>query len=314
MNRGWVRKALCTGVMLPLAALLAGCPLPLPPGYAASSRENLDAGVTGRLVAGVSTREEVLLLLGEPDGVGPEGSWLAYGSAYGRGGVVFVMCAGNGCGGGGSEKMEYRRLVVSFDERGLMMDANFVSRECWEDVIAMGGVGGRSQPCIQIDAPESTARTNAASAKREALYQQGEIPIPKDLLAFASGKAELLTPGWTTGFEAAAAAGKHTELTKRLHASGEWEALARAVLNDNYGDNLRWYYLGRAAEGMALCDTAVRYYGISRERSKRFSTRCWSVACAGIKLPDTLGDRLGAVEEMRAAGKCPAPAKQGASR
>lgn len=314
MRRGRVHRAVAMGLLFPVAALIAGCPLPLPPGYAASSRENLSAEVSGRLVAGVSTREDVLLLLGEPDGFDPNGAWLAYSSAYGHGGVVFVMCAGSGCGGGGSEKMEYRRLIVSFDGRGLLRDANFVSRECWEGVIAMGNSGGRSQPCLQIDAPYISAPTAAARADRAALYQKGELPIPKDLLAFATGKAELVTPGWTAGYEAAAAAQKNATLTKGLHDTGQWEVLARVVLNDNYGDNLRWYYLGRAAEGMALCDAAARYYGISRERSEHIATRCWSVTCAGIKLPEALGDRLAAVEQQRAAGKCPAPAAMGSLR
>jgi hypothetical protein len=121
---------------------------------------------------------------------------------------------------------------------------------------------------------------------------------------FAKGQAELIIPGWTTGFAAAAAAGENTQLTKDLYESGQWEALARVVLNDKYGDDLRWYYLGRAAEGMALCDAAFHYYGISRERSESFTTRCLSIACAGIKLPEALDDRFLAIEAKRAAGKC----------
>jgi hypothetical protein len=137
--------------------------------------------------------------------------------------------------------------------------------------------------------------------------QAGATSIPKHLLDFANGKAEMITPGWTTGFAAAWAAGSNGYLTKSLHDSGQWKTLAAVVLKDKYGDNLGWYYLGRAAEGMGLCDTAEHYYKISKERSEKFETRCLSIACHGFKLPDLLEERLRAVEAMRSAGKCSAP-------
>jgi outer membrane protein assembly factor BamE (lipoprotein component of BamABCDE complex) len=300
-------KILGTSVILAVSLFLAGCPVPIPSGYASSSRENLSAEVTDQLVPGVTTREEVLLLLGEPDGVGPNASWLAYGSVRGEGGVVFVIFAGGSAAGAGGEKMEYRRLIARFDERGVMTNAQFVDRECWEGIGGMGNAGGRTEPCIQANAPDSSELTVKEIADRETAYQSGELPIPEDLGAFAIGHAELITPGWTTGLAAAAAAGENTRLTKDLYDSGQWEALARVVLNDRYGDDLRWYYLGRAAEGMALCDVALRYYCISRERSGSFSTRCLAGACAGIKLPEALDDRLVAIEAMRTTGKCSVP-------
>jgi len=302
-----IRKIAVPGAILAVAVLIAGCPFPLPPGYTESSRENLSAETTERLVPGVTTREEVLLLLGEPDGVGPNDTWLAYGSVYGEGGSVFVICAGNSCGGAGAEKMKYGRLVVSFDESGLMTNAEFVSRKCWEGIFAIDSHAGRSQPCMQVNAPDSDEQMAAPSADLDASYQGSEASIPKDLLDFAKGNAELITPGWTTGFAAAWAAGNNTPLTKDLHDRGQWEALARVVLNDNYGDNLRWYYLGRAAEGMGLCDTALRYYRICEERSKSFATRCLGRACAGIKLPKALEGRLIAIEAKRKAGRCYVP-------
>lgn len=143
-----------------------------------------------------------------------------------------------------------------------------------------------------------------ASARTD--QQDGAVSIPKHLLDFANGKAELITPGWTTGFAAAAAAGSNGPLAKQLHDSGQWETLAAVVLNDRYGDDLRWYFLGRAAEGMSLCDAAEHYYRISKERSERFETRCLSIACLGFKLPDILEERFKAVEAMRAARKCTA--------
>jgi hypothetical protein len=132
-------------------------------------------------------------------------------------------------------------------------------------------------------------------------------PIPRDLVDFADGKTELITPGIVTGLSEAAAAGTNGKLTKTLHDTGQWKLLATVVQKDNYGDNLRWYYLGRAAEGMALCDAADHYYQVSKERSESFWTRCLSIACNGIKLPQILDTRFNAVEAMRSAGKCLTP-------
>ncbi len=221
-----------------------------------------------KLEIGVSTREDVLLLLGEPDNDGANDSWMAYGSVYGEGGILFLICAGSGCGGGGGggEKMDYRRLIVTFNELGVMTNAEFLNQECWEGLIGLGSSGGRSAPCLHVyDPPENDENITFPVANGGTAYQNDITFIPKDLSDFANGKAELITPGWTTGIAAAWAAGEHTHITKELHDKGQWEALARVVLNDNYGDNLRWYYLGRAAEGMHLCDTALHYYGMSEK-------------------------------------------------
>jgi len=43
------------------------------------------------IVSGKTTREDVLLELGEADGKALDESWLSYGCAFGRGGVLFVM-------------------------------------------------------------------------------------------------------------------------------------------------------------------------------------------------------------------------------
>lgn len=292
-----------SGLLLASVVLMAGCPIPLPSGYNASSRENISTETAMRLETGLTTREEVLLALGEPDAAGPGDSWLAYGSVYGKGGVVFVLCAGGSCGGAGGEKMEYRRLVVTFDEQGVMANAEFVDRECWEGILALESAGSRSPPCVQINA-SGDAQSAGTGAPQDSASQDGALRIPPDLQIFASGKAELEMPGWLSGFGAAAAAGGNSQLTRELHDNGQWVELARTVINDRYGDDLRWYYLGRAAEGMGLCDVAEVYYGISRDRSGRFATRCLGIACAGIHLADALELRLQAIAVMRATGKC----------
>jgi hypothetical protein len=132
----------------------------------------------------------------------------------------------------------------------------------------------------------------------------GTAPIPAQLLDFAAGNAELVTPGVVSGFAAATRAGSNSPATKYLHDSAQWEALATQVLKDGYGDDLRWYFLGRAAEGLGLCVSAERYYRTSRERSTSFWTRCLGIACVGFELPQILDERMAAVEAMRAAGQC----------
>ena len=133
------------------------------------------------------------------------------------------------------------------------------------------------------------------------------VVVPKSLLEFAYGKATLVTPGWASGFAEAVAAGSHTMLAKQYHDDGQWESLASLVLRDNYGDDLRWYFLGRAAEGMGLCDAAEIYYKLSRERSEKLATRCWPIGskpCAGLRFPHIVEDRFHAIDVMRAAGQC----------
>jgi hypothetical protein len=134
--------------------------------------------------------------------------------------------------------------------------------------------------------------------------RSGAMPIPAQLLDFAAGNAELETPGIATGFSAATRAGSSGQLTKYLHDSAQWEALATHVMKDGYGDDLRWYFLGRAAEGLGLCDAAERYYRTSRDRSSSVWTRCLGIACLGFELPKIPDERMAAVEAMRAAGQC----------
>jgi len=151
-----------------------------------------------------------------------------------------------------------------------------------------------------VEAP----RVRVSPTRDAAAQPSGSAPIPAQLLDFAAGKAELLTPGLVTGLRAATNAGSNGPLTKYLHDSGQWEVLATLVLKDDYGDDLRWYFLGRAAEGMGLCDAAERYYRISRERSGSFWTRCLGPACVGVELPQLLDARMAALVAMRSAGQC----------
>ena len=138
------------GAVLAVVAVLSACPIPLPSGYAASSRENVPAEPMDWITPGVTTREDVLMQLGEADAAAADGSWLAYGSAYSEGGVLFVIAAGGGAAGAGSEHMEYRRLLVRFEGDGRVASVDLVTRGCWESIVAMGNAGGQDTPCLDI--------------------------------------------------------------------------------------------------------------------------------------------------------------------
>jgi hypothetical protein len=48
-----------------------------------------------------------------------------------------------------------------------------------------------------------------------------------------------------------------------LYNSGQWRSLALLVMRTGYGNDLSWYYLGRAAQGFSYLNAAQRYYGAS---------------------------------------------------
>jgi hypothetical protein len=168
-----VRLAILIGVASPL---LAGCVFPVwwGPGFYSGSRDNIrDDGPTF-IVPFRTTREEVLLALGEPDGEAPDGSWFSYGSAWtkGGGGVVAIVAAGGGAAGGfiGTEKAEFRRLLVRFDTRGTVIESRFEAETCrqttsWGFVMSGGDRAGGNEPtpCLDIDATELRREQQLAS-------------------------------------------------------------------------------------------------------------------------------------------------------
>jgi outer membrane protein assembly factor BamE (lipoprotein component of BamABCDE complex) len=144
------------------AMLLAGCPVPLPPMYDSGSRQNVGERMPDFIVQGETTRDDVLLRLGEPDGRGPGDRWIAYGSSYRTGGVLFIIAVGGGGAAAGVESVRYRRLVVRFDDQGSVTGATFVERVCPSySLLVSGSEDGQSTPCIDVavdDAPQSASQ------------------------------------------------------------------------------------------------------------------------------------------------------------
>jgi hypothetical protein len=62
------------------------------------------------------------------------------------------------------------------------------------------------------------------------------------------------------------------------------------VLQINFDDQVAWYYLGRAAEGLGGRDAAVRYY----RRAKFHELACARMinVCDGLVFPAVVDERL----------------------
>jgi hypothetical protein len=142
-------------VALLAGTFLLGCigvPVPLPAGYEYGSRENLGDCAPECIISGKTTREEVLLALGQADGVALDESWLSFGCAYGKGGAFFLAYPPVILPG--AEAIEYRRLVVYFDEGGVVERVQFDKRICQEVTLATQGGNIKPRPCIDATGQE----------------------------------------------------------------------------------------------------------------------------------------------------------------
>lgn len=144
-------RAAALMLLLLLANPLCGCVYmyPILPGPKKYSRTNVPEQLPAWIVAGQTTRRDVLHRLGEPDERRDDDAWFGYDSAIGHwgagGGVKFVPGASGDYGG--LEAVEYRRLVVQFTENGLVSAANLEEKTC-----ASWSSGGRiGLPCIKAD-------------------------------------------------------------------------------------------------------------------------------------------------------------------
>jgi outer membrane protein assembly factor BamE (lipoprotein component of BamABCDE complex) len=127
--------------------LLAGCvPLPIL-AHDTSLRANVSARLPIAVEPGRTTRADLLLALGEPDGAAPDDAWMAWTAARSQGGVLAVF---GGRGGGGAlavERVEYRRLRVRFDAAGRVSDSAYEERTC-TDAGALTTAQGSDEPCV----------------------------------------------------------------------------------------------------------------------------------------------------------------------
>jgi S1-C subfamily serine protease len=88
-------------------------------------------------------------------------------------------------------------------------------------------------------------------------------------------------------------------------AAGAWRELADVVQRKGINNDLGWYYLGRAAEGMGETTLARQYYqrSIERSNSPKASHRCQGVLvslCDGFEFPDVTAARLAQLQAASA--------------
>jgi len=128
-----IRNAVVRQALPVLCALLSGCAgsvVPLPSyqsaGPVAWARTNIDAQTSSRIAAGQTTRTEVLLMLGEPDGRAPDDSWFTYGSVARLGGVKWAAMVEYG------DWNSSVRLIIRFDTHGVVSATEFSQRDCSE--------------------------------------------------------------------------------------------------------------------------------------------------------------------------------------
>ncbi len=103
-----IRTSLYTLVLVLGSVTLPGClPIPLLPGDTSGTRLNIGSVVPDFVVVGKTTRSDVLLGLGEPDGASEHGRQFTYTRVTRKGGV-FVLLVGNYPGVAGAKA---RRIV-----------------------------------------------------------------------------------------------------------------------------------------------------------------------------------------------------------
>ncbi|MEQ1754827.1 MAG: serine protease [Micropepsaceae bacterium] len=96
-------------------------------------------------------------------------------------------------------------------------------------------------------------------------------------------------------------------------AAGEWRELADLIQRKGINNDLNWYYLGRAAEGMAEMELARQYYqrSIDRSGSDKASHKCQGAVislCDGFEFPDVAVTRLSQLQASAPPSPQPAPA------
>jgi tetratricopeptide (TPR) repeat protein len=115
---------------------------------------------------------------------------------------------------------------------------------------------------------------------------------------FYEGTASLIIPGLISGTAEAFDYGAKVKERKELYDQKAWEALALTTLKTNYGDNIAWFYLGRAAEGLGYFDAALSYYEKSIQLSDSALTRCLGPVCSGFVFPNTPKNRADEVRKI----------------
>jgi hypothetical protein len=136
-----------------LSLFLGGCiPFATPHLLQTNSRGDVGAGAQQRLEIGTSTRADVLLALGAPDGRAVGDSWFTYGSARTAevGGFLFLLVDGVAAE---HVNTQVSRLLIRFDAQGIVSKVDLQQGECSGFMIAQG--------CLDLRGRELTAADSA---------------------------------------------------------------------------------------------------------------------------------------------------------
>lgn len=126
------RRVLRFGLPFLLPLILASCIiLPIPPHEDSNTRQNVGAQTRESIMAGKTTRTDVLLLLGEPDETSESHLRFTYTRTASEGGMLFAMVGNSGGIVLGGERVTYRYLVIRFDDAGVVSEARTESASCY---------------------------------------------------------------------------------------------------------------------------------------------------------------------------------------
>ncbi len=134
----------------------------------------------------------------------------------------------------------------------------------------------------------SAKYSDISSAERTERYQ-----------AFTIGRAVL-----DCGLNCSGYWGSERSTLLQLLAAQKWPALAQKVLEIGYNNDLAWYYLGRAAEGLNRGRAAQIYYYKAMSGVKACDGAINN--CDGFKFPDDARKQLDALERSSAVNNLPA--------
>ncbi len=115
-------------------------------------------------MAGQTTRRDVLLGLGDPDGKASDDRWFTYGSAISHGGVAGLAVGLGNSGSIGRESVEYRRLIVRFGDNGVVSSVDWQKRRCAEYPQGTDSTGYfTTVPCVDIQGNDLASGATAAA-------------------------------------------------------------------------------------------------------------------------------------------------------
>jgi len=163
------------------AAVLAlgGCgPTIIPAGYMAASRQNIGERLPDFIIEGKTTREEVLVHIGEPDERGHFDRWFAYDSQRSAGGAA-ISIVGNTPLAVGAYTMRYRRIVFNFSDQGVVTSASFAQQECFEHVDPSGVTR-----CVDADLEVIRDRFPGAAYLTGDRWIEGAVDVTNQAIVF----------------------------------------------------------------------------------------------------------------------------------